>query len=246
MLWESFLGSKRKISLVTGGAGGLGSVIVRKLASEGYEIVLNFRSSLTDAENIKTEIGENCHIIRADVSSLPEVEEMAEYIDNNFGRLDNLINNAGITKDGPLIRYAESDWDLLIDNNLKGCFNCIQMMVPLMKNAGGGHIINISSYSGVKGKEGQPAYSAAKAGLIGLGRSLAKELSDQNIRVNTVLPGYMETKMGKEATKAISLAKKESLLNVLSDPDEVAEFIAYLCSTKNVTGQIFSLDSRII
>jgi 3-oxoacyl-[acyl-carrier protein] reductase len=233
MLWESFLGSKRKISLVTGGAGGLGSVIVRKLASEGYEIVLNFRSSLTDAENIKTEIGENCHIIRADVSSLPEVEEMAEYIDNNFGRLDNLINNAGITKDGPLIRYAESDWDLLIDNKL-------------MKNAGGGHIINISSYSGVKGKEGQPAYSAAKAGLIGLGRSLAKELSDQNIRVNTVLPGYMETKMGKEATKAISLAKKESLLNVLSDPDEVAEFIAYLCSTKNVTGQIFSLDSRII
>ncbi len=239
------MGSKRKISLVTGGAGGLGSAIVRKLASEGHEIVLNFRSSLTEAEDIRTEIGENCHIIRADVSSMTEVEEMAEYIGNNFGRLDNLINNAGITKDGPLIRYAENDWDRLIDNNLKGCFNCIQAMVPLMKNAGG-HIINISSYSGVKGKEGQPAYSAAKAGLIGLGRSVARELSDLNIRVNTVLPGYMETKMGKKATKAIGLAKRESLLNVLSDPYEVAGFIAYLCSTENVTGQIFSIDSRII
>ena len=239
------MGSKKKISLVTGGAGGLGSAIVRTLASEGHEIVLNFRSSLTEAEDIRTEIGENCHIIRADVSSMTEVEEMAEYIGNNFGRLDNLINNAGITKDGPLIRYAENDWDRLIDNNLKGCFNCIQAIVPLMKNAGG-HIINISSYSGVKGKEGQPAYSAAKAGLIGLGRSVARELSDLNIRVNTVLPGYMETKMGKKATKAIGLAKRESLLNVLSDPYEVAEFIAYLCSTENVTGQIFSLDSRII
>ncbi len=240
------MGSKRKISLVTGGAGGLGRAIVRKLASDGHQTVLNFRSSQTEAEDIRTEIGDNCHLIRADVSSMTEVEKMAEYINNNFGRLDNLINNAGITKDGLLIRYAESDWERLIDINLKGCFNCIQAMVPLMKNARGGHIINISSYSGVKGKEGQSAYGAAKAGLIGLGRSVAKELSDQNIRVNTVLPGYMETKMGKEAIKAIDLAKRESLLNVLSDPVEVANFIAYLCSTKNVTGQIFSIDSRII
>jgi 3-oxoacyl-[acyl-carrier protein] reductase len=246
MRWESILESNEKISLVTGGAGGLGRAITRKLARYGQQVILNYRSSSTEAEDIRYDIGDKCHVIRADVSSMTEVEKMAEYVKSNFGKLNYLITNAGITHDGLLIRYDERDWDRVIDNNLKGCFNCIQAMVPLMKNAGGGHIIVISSYSGVKGKTGQSAYAAAKAAMIGLARSAAIELSDQNIRVNTVLPGYMETGMGKKASEAMETAKSESLLNALSDPEEVAEFIAYLCSTMNVTGQVFSIDSRII
>jgi 3-oxoacyl-[acyl-carrier protein] reductase len=192
------------------------------------------------------EIGTRCRIFKADVSSTGNVSKMAGFVRTTFGKLDNLINNAGITADGLLIKYSEQEWDNIIDINLKGCFNCIQAMVPLMEGAEGGHIINISSYSGLKGKEGQPAYSASKAGMIGLGRSLAKELSDRNIRVNTILPGYMETAMGTNAKKAMARAKRESLIDTLSDPVEVAGFVAYLCSTRNITGQIFSLDSRIV
>ena len=167
-------------------------------------------------------------------------------IEKRFGRLDAVINNAGITKDNLLLRQSEGDWDRLINTNLKGCFNVIRAMAPLMERSGGGHMLNISSYSGVKGKAGQAAYSASKAALIGLSHTVAKELAGHGIRVNVLLPGYMMTEMGAGAQKAMEKAREESISNNLSDPLEVAAFVAYLLGTKNITGQVFSLDSRII
>ncbi|GBE00216.1 3-oxoacyl-[acyl-carrier-protein] reductase FabG [bacterium BMS3Abin07] len=240
----TILGRSKYITLITGGAGGLGSALSRKLASEGHSVIVNYRSSEYEALKLKDELGDQCRLVRADISSRDEVRDMAHHIEKSFGRLDNLINNAGISEDCLLIRFPEEKWDSIIDINLKGCFNCIQVMFPLMKDTGG-HIVNISSYSGVKGREGQCAYSASKAGIIGFSRSLAKEMSRFRIRVNTVLPGYMETRMGKGTGHAIELAIKESILNTLSDPDEVAGFVSYLCTTKNITGQVFFLDSRI-
>ena len=128
--------------------------------------------------------------------------------------------------------------------NLKGCFNTVKAFAPLMMKSGGGHMINISSYSGARGKAGQAAYSASKAALIGLTYTLAKELSEYKIKVNAVLPGYMPTEMGSKASEAMKKAKEESITGSLSDPKKVAEFIAYLITTENITGQVFCLDSR--
>lgn len=244
--WVNILKKKVDVTLITGGAGGFGGAIAKRLLSDGHTVIINYPSSGSKAIRLKDELGKACHIVRADVSSREEVNGMAGFIEERFGRLDNLINNAGITKDGLMIRYTEKDWDDVMNINLKGCFYCVRAMSPLIKDSGGGHIINISSYSGVKGKEGQSAYSASKAGMIGFGRSLAAELAPHNIRVNTVLPGYMGTKMGASSPWALEKARDEGLLHRLSDPDEAAGFVAYLCTTRNITGQLFSLDNRII
>jgi 3-oxoacyl-[acyl-carrier protein] reductase len=132
----------------------------------------------------------------------------------------------------------------VIETNLTGSFNVIRALSPLMVQSGGGHIVNISSRSGLSGKAGQAAYSAAKAAVLGLTRTAAAELATDNIRVNAVLPGYLMTEMGKAAEKASHAAKEASLLKRLSDPQEVAGFIAFLVSTEGVTGQVFSIDSR--
>ena len=184
--------------------------------------------------------------MRADVGDIHQVEDMALQIENRFGRLDAVINNAGITKDNLLMRQSENDWDGIMKTNLKGCFNVIRTMAPLMKKSGGGHILNISSYSGLKGKAGQPAYSASKAALVGLTHTAAKELAPYDIRVNVLLPGYMMTEMGATALKAMEKAREDSISKKLSDPLEVAEFVACLLGTKNITGQVFSLDSRTV
>lgn len=175
-----------------------------------------------------------------------QVEEMADAVYRKWGRVDVLINNAGITKDSLLIKLKEAEWDEILRVNLKGCFNTIKMFSHAMINSGRGHIINISSYSGIKGREGQAAYSASKAALLGLTYTAARELAGYNIRVNALLPGYMQTEMGVAAKEAMERAKKESVTGSLSNPAEVAEFVSYLIKTENITGQVFSLDSRII
>lgn len=183
--------------------------------------------------------------IKADVGNLHEVEQMARKVYEKWGRIDLLINNAGIAKDGLVMRYEESDWDEVMRVNLKGCFNAVKSFVPFMIASGGGHIIQLSSYSGLRGKAGQAAYSASKASVIGLTVSLAKELAEYNIKVNALLPGYMPTHMGSKAKEAMKKAAAESILGTLSNPEAVAGFIAFLATTCTVTGQIFSLDSRI-
>ncbi len=234
-----------KVAVITGSTGGLGSEIVKVFLKNGYRIVLNYFKSEISAREIENTFGKDRVIaIRADVSRFDEVYHMAETVYNKWGCVSVLINNAGITRDNLLIKQTEREWDSLINVNLKGVFNTIKAFAPLMKE--GGHVINISSYSAVKGKEGQAAYSASKSAMLGLTKSASIELAQYKIRVNAILPGYMPTKMGLNARNAINKAKEDSLLNVLSDPKEVARFILYLVGTENITGQIFPIDSRII
>jgi len=233
------------VAVVTGASRGLGRQIALTLAGCGYAIGVNYRSGENEAEETVRLIGDRSLPLKADVRNFRQTEKMAEEVSARWGRLDALINNAGITRDGLLMGYRERDFDDTLDVNLKGCFNTVKAFVPLMTESGGGHIINISSYSGLRGSAGQSAYSASKAAVIGFTLSAARELSCHNIRVNAILPGYMETEMGRRAEEAMEKAGKESMLNRLSDPDEVARFIACFLTTKNITGQVLSLESRI-
>lgn len=232
-----------RVAVVTGGSRGLGREIAILLGKHGYNVAVNYLHSGQRADEVVSKIGRNAMAVRADVGDLKAVEKMAEIVKEKWGRLDALINNAGITKDTLMIKHSESDWDEVMRTNLKGCFNAVKAFVPLM--TAGGHVINISSLSGMRGKPGQAAYSSSKAALIGLSYSLAKELGASNIKVNCVLPGYMPTDMGGNASKAIEEAREKSILKSLSDPRMTAEFIHYLLATEQITGQVFILDSRI-
>lgn len=234
------------IVLVTGASRGLGKQIALRLAEEGYGVVINYIASVKEAEAVMKATGSNSLAIKADIRSALDTKKMAEQIQDRFGRLDAIINNAGITKDNLLLKQTEKEWDEITGTNLRGCFTIMKTMAPLLIRSGGGHIINISSYSGVKGKAGQSAYSASKAALIGLTIAAAREFSEYNIKVNALLPGFMATEMGITSGKAMEKAKESSILQRLSDPEEVAKFVAYLLKTGNITGQVYSLDSRIL
>lgn len=234
------------VALITGASGGLGKQTALVLSAYGYTVAANYVSSHKEADNLIRAIGNNSAALKADVGDITQVRAMAEEIQKTFGRLDVIINNAGITRDNLLLKQTEDEWDSIIRTNLKGCFNVISTLSPLMIQSGGGSIINISSYSGMKGKAGQSAYSASKAAILGLTVSAAQELSEYNIRVNAILPGYMMTEMGRMARKAAEDAEENSVLKKLSQPKEVADFILYLLTTQNISGQVFSLDSRII
>ena len=235
-----------KTVLITGGARGLGRSLTYAFLKHGYCVAVNYLHSEKEALTIAAEGGKRIITVKADVGDADQVREMISWIEMSFGRLDVVINNAGITKDSLLIKQTEEEWNAILKTNLTGCFHIIRAAVPLMIRSGGGHIINISSYSGVKGKTGQAAYSAAKAALIGLSLSAARELAEQNIRVNAVLPGYMMTDMGSKALKAAERAETESIMHSLSDTSDVARCIVSLSEMVYITGQIITLDSRII
>jgi 3-oxoacyl-[acyl-carrier protein] reductase len=235
------------VALVTGASRGFGSGLAKALSAEGYSVALNYRTSDKEAFGLLHEMGKaDALLVKADVGDMKQVERMAAEIEKKFGRLDVIINNAGVTMDNLLLRQSEKEWDETIRTNLRGCFNIMQVLSPVIARSGGGHIVTISSYSGVKGKAGQAAYSASKAAVLGLTRTAAIELAEHNIRVNAVLPGYMATGMGTGAERAMGKAKQDSVLGKLSDPGEVAAFILYLLKTKNITGQVFGLESRIL
>lgn len=233
-----------KVVVIIGATGGLGREMAMTFYKNACKVVINYLESEKSAHELVKVMGDSAMSVRADAGKFADVSAMVKQVYESWGSVDILINNAGITKDALLIKQSEEDWDRIIDVNLKGAFNCTKAFAPIMK--GGGHIINISSYSGLKGKEGQAAYSASKAALLGLTKTAAIELASSKIRVNAILPGYMLTKMGIKAEKASRKAKKSSLFNTLSDPKEVAQFIVYLTKTENITGQVFCLESRII
>jgi 3-oxoacyl-[acyl-carrier protein] reductase len=233
-----------KTAIITGGARGLGRTLSLAFHSAGYNVAATFFSSEENAGKLSGLSEGRFMTVRTDVGKTDEMQAMAEEVSRRWKVADVLVNNAGVSCDSLLLKQSEEDWEKTMTINLKGVFNAIRAFVPLMKH--GGHIINISSYSGLKGKTGQAAYSASKAALLGLSRSAAIELAPAGIRVNAILPGYMATDMGKASAGALSGAREESLLKTLSDPEEVSDFVLYLSGTSNITGQIFSLDSRII
>jgi 3-oxoacyl-[acyl-carrier protein] reductase len=232
------------VALVTGGAGALGREIALALSQSGCRVCVNYHRSREAADALVAELGDKAIAVKADVADFEAVQRMGRLVSDLWGRIDIVVNNAGITRDALVVKQKEKDWDRVMAVNVKGAFNVIKACVPLMKR--GGHVINISSYSGLKGNKGQAAYSASKAALLGLTKTAAIELAPNDVRVNAILPGYMSTGMGTAAFSSLEQAKAASLLRCLSDPRDVAQFIAYLVTTKNITGQTFVFDSRIV
>lgn len=233
----------KTVALVTGASRGLGREVAMGLYRSGHRVIINYNSPRDNPDEILP--GSDSLYIKADVGNVEAVKRMRDTIIDQFGRLDVIINNAGITRDGLLINYDERDWDEVMRVNLKGCFNVIKYLLPIMIDSGGGNIINISSRSGLRGNPGQAAYSASKAAIIGMTLSLARELAPFNIRVNCIIPGYMPTDMGKEFSRAMEMARRQSVLGTLSMTEDVFLIIEAILKTNSVTGQILSVDSRL-
>lgn len=234
------------VCLITGSSRGLGKSIALAFAKRGHKIVIHYKEGKREAEGIAAQIKESI-VLRADVRNFEEVKSLVDEVISRWGRIDVCVNNAGITKEALLIKTSEKEFKEVIDTNLKGTFNVMRAAVPFMVKQKSGHIINISSIAGIKGKAGLSAYSASKAGLHGLTLSAARELCGYHIMVNAVLPGYMLTDMGSSSTEeAKRLALHESLVGDFAKPDNIADFICSLSETRYVTGQVFNLDSRIL
>ena len=236
-----------KTAVVTGGSRGIGEAIVCKLASMGINVAVIYAGDAAVAENVCKKCKENHHVearaYRCNVADFSAVKETVTRIKNDFGTAQILINNAGITRDGLLAMMKEEDFDKVLDTNLKGAFNMIRHMTGLFIRAREGCIINITSVSGMMGNAGQCNYSASKAGLIGLTKSVAKELAPKGIRCNAVAPGFIATDMTGNQME-------NPLLNMIplgrmGETEDVADAVAYLVSAKYVTGEVLRVDGGI-
>ena len=242
----------RKVVLITGGTRGIGKSVAERFAKEGYNLVLNYVSENTDIESIKNnfkEYGNEVLILKADVSKFDECENLVKEAIAKFGKIDVLVNNAGITKDGLIAMMKEDAFDRVIDINLKGTFNMTRNVVPYMMKKRCGNIVNISSVVGVAGNAGQSNYAASKAGIIGFTKSLAKELSARNIRVNAVAPGFIDTDMTSVLTDKV----KENIyaqipLKRMGDTKEVANVVYFLSNDESsyITGQVINVDGGMV
>ena len=239
-----------KVILITGASRGFGRAMALRFGKAGCKVAVNYSQNRDAALAAVTAIangGGEAFPFCADVRSSAEVNSMIDAIDERWGSLDVLINNAAVTKDDLLPRVKIRDWDEMIATNLTGAFNTIRAVSHYMKKNGGGHIINISSGSGLKGKAGQAAYSASKAGLLGLTKSVALELGEFNIQVNAVLPGFMRTDMAQNLSgPAMERIISSNILKREQDISEVAEFVYRLSLMKNISGQVLNLDSRVL
>lgn len=231
-----------RVALITGATGGLGEVLVKGFDRAGYCCVIHYRSQQKRAIEISKDLMNPCLLVQADLRSSVEVTQMMRSIKGFTSGLDVIINNAGITIDKPLLRFTEAEWDEVIETNLKGVFLLTRESIGLLRP--GSHIINISSHAGLRGRRGQAAYSASKAGLIGMSLSMARELAPMGIRVNVVVPGFLPVGMGGRVREALEDARQESLLGCYGSPEELLEFLLFLVSTETVTGQVFQIDSR--
>lgn len=239
---------KDKIVLITGASRGIGKETALSFAKEGAIVIVNYIGNQAVADQVVTEIealGAKAKAIKANVASFAEVEEMVKVIKKEFGRIDILVNNAGITRDTLLLRMKEEDFDQVIDINLKGTWNCLKQVTKLMMKQKYGKVISLSSVVGVLGNAGQVNYAASKAGIIGMTKSLARELASRNINVNAVAPGFVQTDMTDvldEATKEAIL--KSIPLGKMAKPQDIANTILFLASDEAnyITGQTINVD----
>jgi 3-oxoacyl-[acyl-carrier protein] reductase len=236
-----------QVALVTGASRGIGRAIALKLAKAGAAVVVTattMESAQRTADDIAAE-GGKALALKVDVSSVTEVESLFKEAVAAFGKVDILINNAGITKDGLLLRMKESDWDAVIDVNLKGAFNCIREAAKLMSKARYGRIVNVSSVVGEMGNPGQANYCASKAGMIGLTKSVAKELARRNVTVNAVTPGFIETDMTAELGEKTKEALMEQIpMGRLGSGDDIANAVYFLVAESGsyITGHVLSVN----
>lgn len=237
-----------KCAVITGASRGIGREIALRYAKEGANIVLNYRNSEKEALQLKEELdklGSNTLIIKSNVSNFEEAEKLIKEAKEVFGRIDILVNNAGITKDNLIMRMKEEDFDSVIDVNLKGAFNCLKAVTPIMIRQKSGKIINMSSVVGVIGNAGQVNYSASKAGLIGMTKSLAREIGGKNINVNAIAPGFIDTDM----TRVLSDDQKKNIISQVplkrfGHVEDIANLALFLGSDQSnyITGQVIHVD----
>lgn len=237
-----------KVALITGATRGIGKQIAITLAKQGFDIAVNYRTSNDSLDETVKEIesyGVRCLAVQGDVSVFGDCENMTKQVIEKFERIDVLVNNAGITKDMLFIRMKEDDFKQVIDVNLIGTFNMTKNVSQYMVKQRSGRIINISSIVGIHGNAGQANYSASKAGIIGLTKSLAKELASRNILVNAIAPGFIETDMASTLKDDV----KTNILNSIplkreGKPEEVANVVKFLSSEDSsyITGQVISVD----
>ena len=241
-----------KVAMITGATRGIGKQIALTLANEGYNIVLNYRTKNDELIQAKNEIESKnvkCLTVKGDVTNFEDCKQMIESAINEFGKVDVLVNNAGITKDMLLARMKEEDFKQVIDVNLVGTFNMTKNVISYMMKARNGTIINISSVVGIAGNAGQTNYSASKAGIIGFTKSLAKEVASRNILVNAVAPGFIETNMTDVLKQEVKdeIAKNIPLKR-MGTPKDVANVVKFLASgdSSYITGQVISVDGGMI
>lgn len=243
---------KGKCAIVTGSSRGIGKAIAKKLASQGVNIVLNYRSSDEEAlevENELKEYGVEVLKVKADISKLNEVEHLIKAAKEKFNKIDIMVNNAGVTIDNLLIRMKEEDFDNVINVNLKGVFNCLKVITPVMLRQRCGAIINISSVVGLTGNAGQVNYAASKAGVIGMTKSLAKELGSRGITVNAVAPGFIETDMTHDLNEEYrEKIQQEIPLKRFGTAEDVADVVSFLAgdNAKYITGQVIHVDGGMV
>ena len=242
--------TERKVALVTGASRGIGKSCALELAKAGYDIAVNFAGNEEAANKTVEEIkalGVDAAAFKFDVSKQEDAAKGVEAVLEKFGRIDVLVNNAGITRDGLFMRMSAENWDAVINTNLSSAFYVSQPVVKVMMKQRSGAIINMSSVVGVSGNAGQANYSAAKAGLIGLTKTLAKELGSRGITVNAIAPGFIETDM----TGVLSDDIKKNMLATIplkrfGKAEEVAEVAVFLAKNRYITGQVINIDGGMV
>lgn len=241
-----------KVALVTGGSRGIGRSIALKLAENGADVAINYAGNTAAAEEVKAAIeqmGRKALLIQCSVADTDGVQAMVNQVVKELGRLDILVNNAGITRDGLLMRMKEADWDDVMNTNLKGVYNCSKAVMRTMMKQKSGRIVNMASVVGEMGNAGQANYAAAKAGVIGFTKSLAKEVASRGITVNAIAPGFIATDM----TRVLSDDQKAEMARTIplgraGQPEDVANAVLFLASegAAYITGQVLNVDGGMV
>lgn len=244
---------ERRVALITGGSRGIGKKVAEKFAQKGYNLVINYVSDSTNVkelvQELKQEENQEIMLIKADITDFASCEQLVKQAIEKLGKIDVLVNNAGITKDNLLMRMKEEEFDKVIEVNLKGTFNMTKNVIPFMMKKRYGKIVNISSVVGVSGNAGQCNYAASKAGIIGFTKSLAKELASRNILANCIAPGFITTDMTAVLSEEVKEKIAEQIpLKKMGTAEEVANAVYFLANEENtyITGQVLNVDGGML